>query len=116
MIEYWSGYGNGNKEIQIVVRGHAGYDEKGKDIVCAAVSILATAAAAAAHQSGLLILDWTGDGQEIVRMHVGGESMHYLWMYQIGMRMLCDNYPDHVRHMGEDEARAVISSNQEVTV
>ena len=32
---------NNNKVYELVIKGHAGYDEHGKDIVCAAVSAMA---------------------------------------------------------------------------
>ena len=39
------------KELELIVRGHAGADEKGKDIICSAVSMLAYQLAYAVEES-----------------------------------------------------------------
>ena len=48
-----------NKVYEIVIKGHAGYDEAGKDIVCAAVSSIAITTV-----NGIISLDESIDYEE----------------------------------------------------
>ena len=48
-----------NKVYEIVIKGHAGYDETGKDIVCAAVSSMAICTV-----NGIIRLDESIDYEE----------------------------------------------------
>lgn len=38
-------HGRGNRDYRLALRGHAGYADKGKDIVCASATVLAYTAA-----------------------------------------------------------------------
>lgn len=84
----------------VTITGHAGYGEPGKDIVCAAVSVLVQTLAASAKQL-------TADHMEVeyragfARISYNGnlsEDTHLLMdSFFIGIQMIADTYPQYVR-------------------
>lgn len=114
MIEYWAGYTR--DEVRAAVTGHAGYAEKGHDIVCAGASMMIGALGAAALEAGELIEDRAEDGRELVRARRTGRTECYLKMFMDGMKALSNSYPDHVRAgRGETAGAQVVTCRQEVT-
>lgn len=86
----------------LTVRGHAGYGEQGKDIVCAGVSALTQA-----------LLGWLGDNRHRCRLlcgpvaqpgflHIGcaggKETAAVFSMTAAGCGQLAEAYPDHVEY------------------
>ena len=53
---------NNNKIEEIIIKGHANYSDKGKDIVCAAVSAIATYSINLMEKFGYLITNQVEDG------------------------------------------------------
>ena len=95
----------------LTAKGHAGYDDTGRDIVCAAVSALTQSIAAALAQTGAeswclrkgdelrVIADVTtpsagGTTQERVAQQVRGAFA----VARCGLRMIADKYPENVRY------------------
>ena len=85
-------------ETAVVVEGHAGYDEPGKDIVCAAVSTLAQVLA-----ESLKLLTETKTqcsiepGKLIIKYrNLSKEAKLLIDSFFIGVRMIADQYPENV--------------------
>ena len=53
---------NNNKIEEITIKGHANYSDKGKDIVCAAVSAIATYSINLMEKFGYIITNQVEDG------------------------------------------------------
>lgn len=89
---------------EITIKGHAEYDEEGKDIVCAAVSILAYTLAESLETSGFLAkklykeID-KGDVKIKAVPKKGREHQISLifWTILNGIQLLCDGYPENVK-------------------
>ena len=92
----------GTYEIQVV--GHAGYDETGKDIVCAAVSILVQSFEMYCEEtSGIRIMDKTLQ-PGIAMYFVTGEKALIEPAYnmlKIGIEMLSENFSKNIICRGE---------------
>lgn len=91
------------KELSLTMKGHAGYAEEGKDIVCAAVSILFYTLAEALEKSGALAtpLEKSVDEGEVslkATPKKGFEGNVSLIFYTIlsGIQLLVDDYKDYV--------------------
>ena len=74
------------------VRGHAGYAEPGKDIVCAAVSALVYALAGGLQESGRLTGLDTGKGYAEVAGT--GDCDREFALVRCGLEMLAAQYPE----------------------
>lgn len=94
------------KEIEI--KGHAGYGEKGKDIVCAAVSILAQSLLSTllelAEYEWVFVLDYKMDDgyirvsyEEPVGNVIDISVMEM--MFDKGIDLLIESYPDHIKRV-----------------
>lgn len=84
-----------DSDLSIRAEGHAGYDKKGKDIVCAAVSILFYAYAAELLKTGVKTeIKDEGDVFEIVPE--GGSRSAYDTV-MMGLRLLAESYENHVQ-------------------
>ena len=73
------------RRFYTLVDGHAGYDDAGRDIVCAGVSALTYALAAGLNDCGALLKYESGDGRE--EMYGAGElraccSGRLSWRYR----------------------------------
>ena len=96
-IMYWD-------RLRLEVNGHAGYAEEGKDIVCAAISMLTDALGGVleeAEERGRCehkIRD--GDGSTVITadptMGSRQEIKAYFRMAVTGFRMLQEQYPKHI--------------------
>lgn len=96
-IMYWN-------RLQLEVHGHAGYAEPGKDIVCAAISMLTDALGGVLEEAEARgrcehkIRD--GDGHTVITADPTLGSMNeikaYFRMAVTGMRMLQEQYPKHI--------------------
>lgn len=84
---------------KLTVSGHAGYAERGKDIVCEAVTSQVQTLTASIGQlnhetpvftisSGLFELDLE---------ELGDKSLFLVSAFMVGMRLLQDGYPAHVK-------------------
>ena len=98
------------KDYELTVKGHAGYAEKGKDIVCASVSTLAITLV----QNGILLGDNgiledcdfnvnDGDVRILMRPKKGYENLINAVITTIlnGFVILADSYPDYVSYSAE---------------
>lgn len=93
------------QRIRLEVTGHAGYAEAGKDIVCAAISMLTDALAGTLEEAKARgRCDYKardGDGTVIISADptMGSivEIKAYFRMAVTGMRMLQEQYPEYIR-------------------
>ena len=92
-----------NKVYEIVIKGHAGYDEAGKDIVCAAVSSMAICTV-----NGIIRLDDSIDYEEnsgllIIRVKRDTEVNNKLLDNLVRMLTeLKNQYPKNIEIRNED--------------
>lgn len=82
------------------VRGHAGYDDTGLDIVCAAVSILVYNTINSCEKFANVFLDVVDSGEEIVCRIPNGKlsdgAKILLQSLVFGIEQLAEQYPEHV--------------------
>lgn len=91
--------------LEMTVEGHAGYAEKGQDIVCAGASMLTGALGGVLEEArarGRTTFDWKErDGRLTIRadpeMGSLNEVKAYFRMCVKGMRMLQEQYPGNVK-------------------
>lgn len=86
-------YNEVGDEMILRAEGHAGYAEKGKDIVCAAVSVLMQTLA---YSVGKWMID-DGDGIE-VQAHQSCDNMAKFELVTDGLILLEKQYPENVRY------------------
>ena len=84
---------------KITVQGHAGYDEPGKDIVCAAISTLSQVFVASVEEltAAQIKTAQTGGYMEIVIEESTERAQVLLDSFLLGCRMVADEYPEYVR-------------------
>ena len=84
---------------RISVKGHAGYAEPGKDIVCSAVSTLFQAFIASVEElTADVITAEIQPGNSLIRYAVlSPVSLILLNSFIVGVEMIADEYPDYVR-------------------
>ena len=87
-------------EIRVAVTGHAGFAEKGQDIVCAAVSMMCAAFAEAAKREDRLLENKEEDGKQLIRVMLVWDTAIWLRMFMAGAELLEAQYPDHVGVIG----------------
>lgn len=92
-----------NSKKEIVIKGHSGYDVAGKDIVCAAISILSHSYAElileldAKNKLQLNYLD-LGDGEiSIIVSDPLNQADSAFKMFLIGIEALEESYPKHIK-------------------
>lgn len=88
-----------HKNNQITVRGHAGYAEHGKDIVCASISTLTQVFVASVEEmtDDKLKCEIRAGNAVISYKNLSEKSRTLLDSFFIGCRMIADAYPQHVR-------------------
>lgn len=94
---YWA-------RLRMEIAGHAGYDEKGKDIVCAGVSALTYALAAvleeAQRRGRTTAVIQESDGAVVIwadpEMGSLNEIKAYFRMCAKGIKLMQEQYPQHV--------------------
>jgi uncharacterized protein YsxB (DUF464 family) len=100
------------QNLTIAIRGHADYDEAGRDIVCASVSILAMTIAQFAGKlkdEGLANPEIRVDKGDVYIDIVPGTYMQYedaLWVVDnicAGFELLAHEYPDYVEYINLDD-------------
>ena len=112
----------GTSAIVMDVRGHAGFDELGKDPVCAGASVTALTVAQCID---IMAQDGKLQKKPNVTIRNGRvtvvakpqpeyfhEALHVFWMGQIGMRLLAENYPESVTLIPFEAALGADSINQ----
>ena len=93
------------KTMEVKISGHAGYDRRGKDIVCSAVSILFYTLGEALMQSMDMMEDYPivkdeeGDGLIVCtpKPEYRGKIARSYWTVTKGFEMLAEQYPKHVK-------------------
>lgn len=84
------------------ITGHAGYAEKGKDIVCCGVSVLSQNAINSLTSIAVCPLDYVCEDGHI-RMEVKGQPSIYadviLSCTQLGLRGIAEQYPTYIDYM-----------------
>lgn len=84
----------------LVVKGHANYNEYGKDIVCAGVSSLVQALIGWIeenyYKADCINID-KKTGEVIVSCEGGDDVAAIFQMASIGLEQIADSYPDHVQ-------------------
>lgn len=93
-----------SKNLELTIEGHADYAEKGKDIVCSAVSILFYTLAESLESSGFLIKPLekeVKDGSVRLKVHNKGAFVANIqlmfWQTMNGFELLANDYPDNVK-------------------
>ena len=84
----------------LVVKGHANYDEYGKDIVCAGISALVQALIRWIEENyykGEFISIDAKAGEVIVSCEGGDDISAVFNMTAIGLTQIADSYPSHVQ-------------------
>lgn len=84
---------------EISINGHAGYAEAGKDIVCAAVSILAQTLIASIEEltQDTISYDIQPGTVNIKLGNLSERSKLLVSSFFVGVQMVADNYPGFVR-------------------
>lgn len=77
----------------IFVKGHSGYAEEGKDIVCAGISALFLAFAEAEHKVGGLLVAKTEPGDSYVKFRKSRAARRRLEVFRAGAEQIARNYP-----------------------
>lgn len=93
------------ENLTLKMEGHANYGEKGKDIVCAAESMLVCALAetleSAAKRGRTTVHMEQEDGKARISanpcMECRAEIKAYFRMYIAGMKLLQQEYPEHIK-------------------
>lgn len=79
------------------VSGHAGYDEYGKDIVCAGVSALVQALIGWAENNPHTVSHiYVDDGDVLITCKGGEDVSAVFYMTAIGLKGMANSYPAHV--------------------
>ena len=88
-----------HKNGTIKIRGHAGYAEHGKDIVCAAVSTLTQVFIASVGEmtTDNLKCDIRAGNAVIRYRNLSEQAQVLMDSFFIGIKMIADEYPNHVR-------------------
>ena len=84
----------------IKIKGHAGYAEAGKDIVCAAVSTLTQVFIASVEEltrDNFITCDISAGNVVIRYRNLSGRAKLLVDSFFVGIRMIADEYPDYVR-------------------
>lgn len=83
----------------LTVSGHAGYAERGKDIVCEAVTsqvqTLTATIGQLAHEKPVFAI--SSGFYELDLEELGDKSLFLVSAFMVGMRLLQDGYPAHVK-------------------
>ncbi len=83
------------KDISLKISGHAGYAEKGSDIVCAAVTALAGTLERCIQEAGEGSCEWK-EGETCFTAS-GTENLRLCFETIVtGLRMLAEEFPDYV--------------------
>lgn len=86
-------------ECSITIEGHAGYEEKGKDIVCAAVSTLIQTMVATIEQKEPEAIEYklTPGDSEVFITHPSELTKTLIDAFFIGVNEIADSHPDYVK-------------------
>jgi uncharacterized protein YsxB (DUF464 family) len=115
MIKVKYTYDRDKRECSLLVEGHAGQAEIGRDIVCASASILSYTIAQVIKsmehhgdlvESPTLDLD-SGDATIVCRAkddYLFAELMQNFFVIQTGYQLLAHNYPEYVQIITDDKA------------
>jgi len=86
-----------------VVEGHAGYDEEGRDIICAAISILSTAAlnsmnlvASIPEKNIIFDVDENTGFMKLHTLENNDKSDVIYRNFIVGVQLLLENYGDYI--------------------
>lgn len=118
MVKVKFDYSEDKRSIVLAVNGHAGYEDRGKDIICSASSILAYTVAQCVsdlHKDGKLLKKPTikldkGNAKIVCKPTEDAyvETLHVFFVAERGYALLASNYPEYVRlkpfGRGEEEA------------
>ena len=87
-------------ELSLTVRGHAGYAEEGKDIVCAGISAVFFSVPAALREKGFKYYADAEKGFATVQAYPAAEERHSCIMIfetaLAGLKELAKHYPEYV--------------------
>lgn len=93
-------------ELALSIRGHAGYAESGKDIVCAGVSALFFAAYAELRNRGFRYFADLDDGYATLQAYPSAEERHtcitILDTVVAGLDNLAQHYPENIKLIKEE--------------
>lgn len=84
-------------QCELLVEGHADFDQHGRDIVCAAVSVLVAALADHVEdEAGCGAQVWAEIRSGYARVRAGGNRREAYRLVYRGLSRLSDTYPTHV--------------------
>lgn len=93
-------------ELDLSVRGHAGFAEAGKDIVCAGVSALFFAAYSELRNRGFKYFADLDDGYATIKAYPSAEERHtclaILDTVVAGLENIAKQYPDYIKLIKEE--------------
>ena len=93
-------------ELELSVRGHAGYAEAGKDIVCAGVSALFFAAYAELKNRDFKYFADLDDGYAMLKAYPSAEERHTCLVIfdtvVAGLKNIAQQYPDNIQLIKEE--------------
>lgn len=85
---------------QIIVKGHSGYDEPGKDIVCAAISTLSDATYNYLAALGNKVSKVEGDALFVINIeYINNSSRRILGTFIKMVDDIAEQYPENVRRI-----------------
>lgn len=89
-------YKQNNKVVKIELYGHAGYDDNGKDIICAAVSILTINCANSIEKftDDLILSETYEDGttEILLKSDISHDTELLIKSFELGLRGIADTY------------------------
>ena len=95
-----------NGSVHLTLYGHANTGEKGRDLLCCAVTTLAYTAAQAmsyffelgwlARRPRLLVEEGAAEIIATPLRRYRGEVLQSFWTIQCGLQILCKNYPENI--------------------
>lgn len=85
---------------QIIIKGHSGYDEPGKDIVCAAISTLSDATYNYLAALGNKVNKVEGDALFVINIeYINNSSRRILGTFIKMVDDIAEQYPENVRRI-----------------
>jgi uncharacterized protein YsxB (DUF464 family) len=99
-----------HQQNRITIKGHAQYAPHGQDIVCAAVSALVQTFVASVREltADAIKADIAAGNVVIEYKSLSAESKTLLGSFFIGVRMIAETYPVHVRIATTDAGRGIV--------
>ena len=83
-------------KLSLLLEGHAGYAEQGKDIVCASATILAYTLASIVESSGVEYTTELAPGDAVIECECNDQVRSAFAYTKLGYELLQQSYPQYV--------------------